>query len=393
MSIVKIENLKKSYGCRQAVNNLSLELHDGELFALLGSSGCGKTTTLRCLAGLEEFDAGSITVDGQDISQVPACDRGFGMVFQNYALFPHLSIRDNTAYGLLARRYRQVGLLGKAAVLWRSISGSLTSQDKEIVEETLKMVELSDCAHRLPSQLSGGQQQRAALARALVTRPRVLLFDEPLGALDVKLRIKMREEIRNLQRQAGITALYVTHDQEEAFAVSDRLALMDQGQIIQIGRPEEIYAAPVNKFAAEFIGFVNIFPALVNAELEGQIIIGDNLSLYANNLSSGVNGSKIYAAVRPDNITILPIADNKAPSESQVAPSSQENISNKVSRFQAVVQSRVFMGSFIKYTVKCAEQSFVVNVPMNQLKNQQLLEIGAEATIEIKASDVVLVDC
>ncbi|MGM9991975.1 MAG: ABC transporter ATP-binding protein [Candidatus Bruticola sp.] len=391
MSTVQIKNLIKNYGHRRVVDDLSLELHDGELFALLGSSGCGKTTTLRCIAGLEEFESGTIDVDGQDISKVAACDRGFGMVFQNYALFPHLNVRENTAYGLLAKRYRQSSWLGKAAVLWRSLSGSLTSQDKKVVEETLKMVELSDCADRLPSQLSGGQQQRAALARALVTRPRVLLFDEPLGALDVKLRLKMREEIRNLQRLAGITALYVTHDQEEAFAVSDRLALMDQGRIIQVGSPEELYDSPINKFAAEFFGFVNIFPvSIIKTETAGksnQINIGDGWQLYVERLPVNLAKKQIYAALRPDNITLVP-----ADSNGNIALQDPNSEAAKINRWPVTVKARMFMGSFIKYTVSYNKHTFTIHTPISQLKNRQLWEVNSEIMAEIKASDIILVD-
>ena len=372
MSTIKIEHLKKSYGHNLAVNDLSLELQDGELFALLGSSGCGKTTTLRCIAGLEEFDSGKISLDGEYISQVPACDRDFGMVFQNYALFPHLSVQENVAYGLMAKRYRQSSLIGKAATLWRSISGSLTNEDKKAVHAVLELVELQDYALRLPSQLSGGQQQRAALARALVTKPKILLFDEPLGALDVKLRLKMREEIRHIQRQAGITALYVTHDQEEALAVSDRLALMDKGQIVQIGQPEELYSKPANKFAAEFIGFGNILAATINEDktvsLEGNLVL-QNIQVPPT-LAKG----KIYAAIRPEKLKL------------------STNTTNGSSNcFPAKVTSRMFMGNFIKYTVLCQSQTFTANVAADQGKNEGQPQIGQELVLHIPSESVVLV--
>ena len=375
MSTIKIEHLKKSYGDSLAVDDLSLELQDGELFALLGSSGCGKTTTLRCIAGLEELDSGKICLDGEDISQIPACDRDFGMVFQNYALFPHLNVQENIAYGLMAKRYRQSGLIGKAATLWRSISGSLKAEDKKAVHEVLDMVELKDYALRLPSQLSGGQQQRAALARALVTKPKILLFDEPLGALDVKLRLKMREEIRNIQRRAGITALYVTHDQEEALAVSDRLALMDKGQIVQIGQPEELYSKPANKFAAEFIGFGNILAATVNEDktlsLEGGLVL-QNV-----NVPPTLAKGKIYAAIRPEKLKLNTLNTSAA--------------NGSPNCFTAKVTSRMFMGNFIKYTVLYQGQTFTVNIAADQDKNEKQPQLGQELILHIPPESVVLV--
>lgn len=372
MSVIKIEHLTKSYGSSIAVDDLSLELQNGELFALLGSSGCGKTTTLRCIAGLEDFDSGKINLDGKDISQVPACERDFGMVFQNYALFPHLNIRDNVAYGLIAKHYRQSGLMGKAVALWRSISGSLTVEDKKAVNEVLELVELTDYALRLPSQLSGGQQQRAALARALVTKPKILLFDEPLGALDVKLRVKMREEIRNLQRKAGITALYVTHDQEEAFAVSDRLALMDKGQIVQIGRPEDVYSKPANKFAAEFIGFGNILAAKVNEDK--TISLSKGLTLRNINVPQNLTEGVIYAAIRPEKLKLNANCNDSG-----------------LNCFLAKVTSRIFMGNFIKYTVVCQGLVFTVNIVADQDKSACQLQVEQEAMLQILPESVVLV--
>ena len=373
MSVIKIEHLTKSYGSSIAVDDLSLELQNGELFALLGSSGCGKTTTLRCIAGLEDFDSGKIKLDGEDISQVPACERDFGMVFQNYALFPHLNIRDNVAYGLIAKHYRHSGLMGKAIALWRSISGSLTVEDKKAVNEVLELVELTDYALRLPSQLSGGQQQRAALARALVTKPKILLFDEPLGALDVKLRVKMREEIRNLQRKAGITALYVTHDQEEAFAVSDRLALMDKGQIVQIGRSEDVYSKPANKFAAEFIGFGNILAAKVNEDK--TISLSKGLTLQNVNVPQNLNEGVIYAAIRPEKLKL----------------NANRNGSG-LNCFLAKITSRIFMGNFIKYTVVCQGLVFAVNIVADQNKSACQLQVEQEAILQIPSESVVLIN-
>lgn len=258
---IRVENLVKEFGTARAVDGVSFTIEPGEFFSLLGSSGCGKTTTLRCLAGLELPTSGSIFFSQTDVAQVSPHLRDCGMVFQNYALFPHMTVRDNVAYGLMARRYRQASGGAKLRYFFRSIFGLLPDEDKAQVGEVLELVELSGYESRTPQQLSGGQQQRVALARALVTKPKVLLFDEPLGALDAKLRVKMREEIRAIQKRAGITAVYVTHDQEEALAVSDRIAVMNAGRIEGLGTPTEIYDRPGTRFLADFLGMKNIFSA------------------------------------------------------------------------------------------------------------------------------------
>jgi len=257
---IEVKGLVKEFGSTRAVDGVSFTVNPGEFFSLLGSSGCGKTTTLRCVAGLELPTSGSIYFSDRDVAQVKPHLRDCGMVFQNYALFPHMSVADNVAYGLMARRYRAAGPVGKLRYLFRQIFRQLPPEDKELVGEVLEMVELTGFNERRPEQLSGGQQQRVALARALVTKPKVLLFDEPLGALDAKLRIRMREEIRQIQQRSGITTIYVTHDQEEALAVSDRMAVMNQGKIVGLGKPAELYGDPKSRFLADFLGMKNIYP-------------------------------------------------------------------------------------------------------------------------------------
>ncbi|MEO8303963.1 MAG: ABC transporter ATP-binding protein [Betaproteobacteria bacterium] len=224
-----------------AVDRVSFDVHGGEFFTMLGPSGCGKTTTLRVIAGLEQATSGGITVDGRDFMAVPPQRRNIGMVFQSYALFPHLTIFENVAYGL---RLRGIG----------------ATEIERRVRATLALLQLESVASRHPAALSGGQQQRVSIARALVYEPTMLLLDEPLANLDAKLRVMMRDEIRALQRRLGITTLYVTHDQEEATAVSDRLAVFDRGRMIQIGTPEEIYTRPQSLFVADFIGRANFLP-------------------------------------------------------------------------------------------------------------------------------------
>ena len=244
---VIIKNAVKKYGDFTAVNGISLNIEQGEFFTLLGPSGCGKTTLLRMIAGFNTVDGGEICFDEQVINNLPAHKRDIGMVFQNYAIFPHLNVADNVAYGLKARKVPKEQITPR-------------------VDEALRMVQIDQLKARQPNELSGGQQQRVALARAFVIEPGVLLMDEPLSNLDAKLRVQMRTTIKKLQRRLGITTIYVTHDQEEALAISDRIAVMKEGNIMQIGRPEEIYRKPANPFVANFIGVSNF----IDCTLDGQ---------------------------------------------------------------------------------------------------------------------------
>ena len=244
---VIIKNAVKRYGDFTAVNGISLNIEQGEFFTLLGPSGCGKTTLLRMIAGFNTVDGGEICFDEQVINTLPAHKRDIGMVFQNYAIFPHLNVADNVAYGLKARKVPKEQIVPR-------------------VDEALKMVQIDQLKTRQPNELSGGQQQRVALARAFVIEPGVLLMDEPLSNLDAKLRVQMRTTIKKLQRRLGITTVYVTHDQEEALAISDRIAVMNQGNIMQIGKPEEIYRKPANPFVANFIGVSNF----IDCSLDGR---------------------------------------------------------------------------------------------------------------------------
>ena len=244
MSGIVIAGVSRTFGTVRAVDQVDLAVEQGEFFTLLGPSGCGKTTLLRMIAGFTELDAGEIRFGTRRIDRLPAHVRDIGMVFQNYAVFPNLSVAGNVAYGLKARKVP---------------AAEVTSR----VEEALALVQLPGYGDRLPHQLSGGQLQRVAIARALVIRPQVLLFDEPLSNLDARLRVSMRGEIRALQKSLGITAIYVTHDQEEAMAVSDRIALMNAGRLEQVGVPVEIYRKPASRFAAEFMGTTNLVEARV----------------------------------------------------------------------------------------------------------------------------------
>src|SRR5687767_12599123 len=238
--MVEFKNVIKRYGRVVAVDDISFTIEPGTLCTLLGPSGCGKTTTLRLIAGLEMASTGGIFIGGKDVTSAPASERDVSMVFQSYALFPHMNVLENVAYG-------------------PSVSGDKAAKDK--AHEKLRMVGLDQFGSRMPSELSGGQQQRVAVARAVVLRPQVLLFDEPLSNLDAKLRRRVREEIRDLQQTLGITAVYVTHDQEEALAISDRVIVMNNAVVAQEGEPRELYEAPVNRFVADFIGDANIVEA------------------------------------------------------------------------------------------------------------------------------------
>jgi len=278
---VELIDVIKDYSGQRALNSIALSVAPGEFVALLGPSGCGKTTALRSLAGLERIDGGQIRIDGVNVADVPTNKRDIGMVFQSYSLFPHLTSLENVEFGLRMRK---------------------VSRDERRVRaaEALEMVGLGHLASRFAHQLSGGQQQRVALARALVTRPRVLLLDEPLSALDAKVRIQLRDEIRRIQTDLGITTLFVTHDQEEALAVADRVAVMRDGMIEQIGSPEELYATPATPFVANFVGLSN----RVDAELVGGRVqvFGESLQALGEPLADG----PISALIRPEDIIMEP---------------------------------------------------------------------------------------
>ena len=277
---VELIDVVKDYAGHRALTGVSLSVRPGEFVALLGPSGCGKTTVLRALSGLEQVNGGSILIDGVDVVDVPVNKRDIGMVFQSYSLFPHLTSIENVEFGLRMRKVPTADRRSRAA-------------------EALELVGLGSLAGRYAHQLSGGQQQRIALARALVTRPRVLLLDEPLSALDAKVRVQLRDEIRRIQTDLGITTLFVTHDQEEALAVADRVAVMRDGNIEQIGTPEELYTSPTTAFVAAFVGLSNRMPATLSS---GRVTLyGETLSVLG---SPPVNGP-VLAFVRPEDLLLV----------------------------------------------------------------------------------------
>ncbi|WP_425406645.1 ABC transporter ATP-binding protein [Hwanghaeella sp.] len=291
---IKVRGITKKFGAFTAVNNVDLDIYKGELFCLLGGSGCGKSTLLRMLAGFEQPTSGTISIDGVEMAGVPAYERPTNMMFQSYALFPHMTVEKNVGYGLKQ-------------------SGVPKAEIEERVNDILKLVELQDFKKRKPHQLSGGQSQRVALARALVKEPKVLLLDEPLGALDKRLREQTQFELMNIQDKVGITFIVVTHDQEEAMTLSTRIAVMDAGQFSQIGTPTEIYEFPESRFVADFIGSTNIFEGRVTEESSdhvrvdteaGEILIDHGMSVQV--------GARVFIALRPEKIHLTKEAPTAA---------------------------------------------------------------------------------
>ena len=285
-SYIEIQNVTKSFGSVQALDGVNLSVYQNEFFSLLGGSGCGKTTLLRILAGFEKPSSGRILIDGIDVTDMPPFERPLNMMFQSYALFPHMTVRDNVAFGL-----RQEGLLEPAI--------------QKRVEEMLALVHMERFADRKPDMLSGGQKQRVALARALVKRPKVLLLDEPLAALDRVLREDTQFELVNIQEELGLTFIMVTHDQEEAMTVSTRMGIMDHGRICQVGTPSEIYEYPSSTFVASFVGSINLFEGLVvEHEVDHLLVRSEALEadLYVSHASSLPVGAQVFVGIRPEKI-------------------------------------------------------------------------------------------
>ena len=340
MSItIKIEHAKKAYGKNVVIEDLSAEVKPGEFFTLLGPSGCGKTTLLRMIAGFNTIEGGTISFDNRVINNLPPHKRNIGMVFQNYAVFPHMSTRENIAFGLKERKIKEPELSNR-------------------VNEVLDKVQIRDLAERMPSNMSGGQQQRIALARAMVINPDVLLFDEPLSNLDAKLRVEMRSTIRHIQQQAGITTIYVTHDQEEALAISDRIAVMRKGAIQQIDEPIKIYRKPKNLFVATFMGQTNILDVDINGQ--DVTISGTDVVHHFDRIANVNHVTKGKLVVRPNDFTFA-----------------QKGLKGKVT-------DRVFFGTITTYTIETEVGELVVTRDVNE----HMKEIGEEICLDIPVNVV-----
>jgi putative spermidine/putrescine transport system ATP-binding protein len=345
---VRLEGLSRHYGPVVALDHLDLTLHPGELVALLGPSGCGKTTTLRLLAGLEDADTGRVVVGGKDITGLSAAKRDMGMVFQAYSLFPHMTVRQNVAFGL---RLRKVGS---------------AQRDKRAIE-MLDLVGLSVQADRYPHQLSGGQQQRVALARALAIEPQVLLLDEPLSALDAKVRAQLRDEIRRIQLEVGITTLFVTHDQEEALAIADRVGVMREGRLEQLAPPTEVYSRPATSFVAEFVGLSNRLTGEVRG---GEVIVrGCKLPLVERDTPDG----RVVALVRPEAVSLA----SKAP-DSGLEGSGP---------LTGTVIAITFLGATSRVTVDLGDTRVMAQLPTSEAS---ALAAGSRVVLAIRPDPVLV---
>jgi putative spermidine/putrescine transport system ATP-binding protein len=340
---VELAGLRRTYGSLNALDGLSLQIAPGELVVLLGPSGCGKTTALRILAGLDRADEGQVLVGGEDITRVPANKRDMGMVFQAYSLFPHMTVRDNVAFGLRLRGQDRGRRLQRA-------------------REMLELVGLTAFENRYAHQLSGGQQQRVALARALAVEPSVLLLDEPLSALDAKVRVQLREEIRRVQLDVGTTTLFVTHDQEEALAVADRVGVMNAGRLDQIAPPTELYARPATRFVAEFVGLSNRLRTEVGSGR--ATVLGSQVGLLDGSIDHGAG----HALVRPESVRLSPAGDGVRPN--------------------ARVVSVAFLGPFSRVQCRLDDGQIVIS----QFTSAQAARFAADEAVRIDVeADAVLV--
>ena len=356
---VELRSVSKRFGDLLAVDDLSLELTGGEFFTLLGPSGCGKTTTLRMVAGFEQPSEGEIRIEGADVAGLPAHRRPTNTVFQSYALFPHMNVEDNVAFGLKRKRVPREEIGRRVAA-------------------ELERVGLTGEARRRPAQLSGGQQQRVALARALVNLPKVLLLDEPLGALDLKLRKGLQIELKRIQREVGITFVYVTHDQEEALTMSDRIAVMNQGRVEQVADPERVYERPETTFVAGFIGVSNLMPAAISGPGEVRLDHGPTLQVPTDGLAPGEHCS---AVVRPEKLRIETL-------EAEAVASS-----NGLPRVEGVVESSVYLGTATQIVVDLGgDVHMTVLVPnASESERQRLPGGGARVSLSWEPDHMHLV--
>ena len=351
---ININKVVKKYGDLTIIPGLDEHIKNGEFFTLLGPSGCGKTTLLRMIAGFNSIEGGTIAFNDKVINDIPAHERNIGMVFQSYAIFPHLTVRENVEYGLKLRKMPK-------------------DEMKRKVDDILDVVQITEYQDRLPERLSGGQQQRVALARAIVIHPSVLLMDEPLSNLDAKLRVEMRSAIREVQKQVGITTVYVTHDQEEALSISDRIAVMKKGVIQQTASPHTIYTRPYNVFVSTFIGHSNLFHATVRADGSGKaVVFNDGYVMPMDNLSDeGTDGMQVIVSVRPEEFSIQPQGQG----------------------LQCRIKNKVFLGKYNTYFLDFEEKMLVPNQPSIEFSQdlghaERLLDVNETVTLKPNAAKV-----
>jgi putative spermidine/putrescine transport system ATP-binding protein len=359
MSRVDIKQVSKSYGKTHALEDISISIGDGEFFALLGPSGGGKTTLLRSIAGFIDPDSGSIEIGGRPMRNVAITQREIGMMFQNYALFPHLSVADNIGFGLSVRHRP------KAEIRKRT-------------DELLALVRMEGFQQRRPRELSGGQQQRVALARALATQPRVLLLDEPLGALDKKLRDEMQIELKKIQREVGITTIFVTHDQDEALIMSDRVAILNGGKVVQVGTPRDVYERPTTSFAASFLGESNFFAGTVTGQHDGitQVTLADGHVIHSTHGAERRTGQKVTAAVRPERLRVEPM-------------DTQQPAGRAINSVLGRIADEIYTGNSITYKVHASGRVLTLSLQNNA---GCTLSTGQAARVEWMPADTLLVD-
>ena len=351
MSFLVLDSIKKSFGQTQVVKDFHMAIEKGEFVSFLGPSGCGKTTILRMIAGFETPSDGVISIAGKNQNGLKTSQRNIGMVFQAYALFPNMSVFDNVAFGL-------------------KVAGQQKSEIEKRVKEMLKLIHLEHLADRYPYQLSGGQQQRVALARALAPKPQVLLLDEPLSALDAKIRVSLREEIRQIQRQLGITTVFVTHDQEEALSISDRIVVMNAGRADQIGTPSDIYNRPATRFVASFVGTLNIIDAIVEDPAANTIRIGENVIKLREPIGALKGGDKVSIALRPE------------------AGSLAESATGDTALSGTVIASQ-FLGSVVRTRFEVGGNQ--ISFDMFNAPDKILPQPGETVTLRFAASDLLLI--
>jgi spermidine/putrescine ABC transporter ATP-binding subunit len=351
-AIVEIKNVNKKYADNHVVHDLNLEIYEGEFLTMLGPSGCGKTTILRMIGGFEEASGGEILIEGENVEEKEPFERNVNTVFQSYALFPHLNIFNNIAYGLKMKKVPK-------------------EEIKQRVQKMLELVQLNGYDKRFPSQLSGGQKQRVAIARALINNPRVLLLDEPLGALDLKLRKEMQLELKNLQKKLGITFVYVTHDQEEALTMSDRIAIMNQGYLDQLDTPEGIYDKPKTRFVADFIGESNLFEATIKSQKYGIAKIGLESGEALGMIDPEMTFQEmemVYACVRPEKLKY-----------------SREEVEGF--HLQGVVQEQVYVGNIIKSNIVIGNGQ---KLKLSRMDREEIPKIGEVVNLYWDLENIVL---